>query len=47
MKKFKFNIQITGTDSTHSYAGTTHDPHHNSHLHSGFNEPAVLIVKEK
>ncbi|MEO8516563.1 MAG: PAAR-like protein [Flavobacterium sp.] len=47
MKKFKFSIQITGTDATHSYVGTTHDSHHNSHLHSGFDEPAVLIVKEK
>lgn len=47
MAKFKFNDQISGTDSQHSYDGTSHDAKHNDHLHSGFNESAVLIVKEK
>jgi muramidase (phage lysozyme) len=47
LDKFKFNDQISGTDSQHSYEGTSHDAKHNDHLHSGFNESAVLIVKEK
>ena len=47
MEKFKFTDQITGTDSEHSYEGTKHDVNHNDHLHSGFNESAILIVKEK
>ena len=44
MEKFKFDGQITGTDSAHKYEGTKHDAKHNDHLHSGFNESKVIII---
>ncbi|WP_068942155.1 hypothetical protein [Chryseobacterium timonianum] len=46
MSKFYFDGQITGSDGTHSYPGTTHKSDHNDHLHSGFNESKIKIINE-
>ncbi|XZF14366.1 DUF4280 domain-containing protein [Chitinophagaceae bacterium MMS25-I14] len=46
MKKFKFSTEITGTDGSHTYKGTIHKSDHNDHLHSGFDESQVIIIKE-
>lgn len=47
MHKFKFDKQITGTSKDKYYEETKHMNDHNDHLHSGFNESAVKIIKEK
>ncbi len=46
IKKFHFDNQRSGTDTTHNYIETNHhDAHHNDHLHVEFNESKILIIK--
>lgn len=46
MNKFGFNDQITGNDGTHTYKGTKNKSDHNDHLHSGFDESKIKLIKQ-
>ncbi|MEP7095350.1 MAG: glycoside hydrolase family 104 protein, partial [Flavobacterium sp.] len=47
MTLFKFNDNITGSDGTHTYENTKNKSDHNDHLHSGFDESSIIIIKQK
>ena len=47
MTQFKFTDNITGNDGTHTYENTKNKGDHNDHLHSGFDESSIIIIKQK
>lgn len=47
MNLFKFTYNITGNDGTHTYVNTINKGDHNDHLHSGFDESTIIIIKQK